>query len=90
MRRIAGRISLTHYKFYCVLKDSLFSKEQKKELTRNELNYEFDKKEAVGNAEHKKEMESQQLIADEKSRKQNVIMFSVISCLLIVVFYFPH
>ncbi|MBC7862273.1 MAG: tetratricopeptide repeat protein [Bacteroidia bacterium] len=79
--------ALIHYKKSRALQDSVFSEENKKQLLQKEMNFNFEKKEAVANAEHKKELESQGRIADEKSRKQNVIMLSVISCLLLVVVF---
>jgi serine phosphatase RsbU (regulator of sigma subunit) len=69
------------------LKDTLFSQESKKQLVRKEMNYEFDKKEAVANAEHKKELEKQQEIAEEKNRKQKIILWSVAAGLFFVIVF---
>jgi tetratricopeptide (TPR) repeat protein len=38
------KLALEHYKNATVLKDTLFNLEKSKEITRNEMNYEFDKK----------------------------------------------
>ncbi|MBC7865004.1 MAG: tetratricopeptide repeat protein [Bacteroidia bacterium] len=76
--------ALEHYKKFIVLCDSIFSKENKQQLIRSEMNYEYDKKKAVADAEHKSELIKQEAVAEEKSRKQNVIMLAVISCLLLV------
>ena len=62
-------------------------KTYKKEITRKEMNFEFEKKEAVANAVHKKEVETQQTIADEKSRKQYIITWSVVVGLLLVIIF---
>jgi serine phosphatase RsbU (regulator of sigma subunit)/tetratricopeptide (TPR) repeat protein len=77
-------MSLMHYKKYIIAKDSLFSQENKKKSIRTEMNFEFDKKEAVANAEHKSEMEKQNEVAEEKSRKQNIVIWSVIVGLLLL------
>jgi len=48
------QLALKHYKNAMALKDTLFSKEKNKELTRKEMNYEFAKKEAAAKAEQDK------------------------------------
>ena len=75
--------ALFHYKKAMALKDTIFSQENKKELVRKEMNYEFDKKEAATKAENEK----QQAIAEEKSRKQKLVLV-LVSCVLILVFVF--
>ena len=51
------------------------------------MTYDFDKKEAVTQAEHKKELENQEVLAEEESRKQKmVILFVGIGLFLVVVF----
>ncbi|MBC7864591.1 MAG: tetratricopeptide repeat protein, partial [Bacteroidia bacterium] len=76
--------ALEHYKKYLALRDSIFSQDNEKKLMRSEMNYEYDKKQAVTEAEHKSELLKQQAVAEEKSHKQNVIMLAVICCLLLV------
>ena len=51
------------------------------------MTYDFEKKEAVANAEHKKELENQTELAEEKSRKQNLIIIFVIGGLLLVLIF---
>jgi hypothetical protein len=51
------------------------------------MTYDFEKKEAVAEAEHKKELENQELIAAEKSRKQRLVLILVSSFLLLVVLF---
>ncbi len=47
-------LAAMHYKRAMVLKDSLFNVEKGKQITRNEMNYEFGKKEATAQAEQEK------------------------------------
>lgn len=66
----AYKNSLEHFKAYSNLKDSIFNEEKSQELTRHEMNYEFEKKEAVLRAEQdKKEAVS---FADKK--RQNILL----------------
>ncbi len=51
------------------------------------MTYDFEKKEAVANAEHKKELENQNALAEEKSRKQKVIIAFVVCGLLLVIVF---
>ena len=74
-------LALEHYKKAMVLKDTLFSEEKNKELTKKELNYEFEKKEAATKAEQ-----------DKKDAVTQIIIYSVSSgfalVLLLAVFIF--
>jgi len=65
--------ALEHYKKYTAAKDSLFNEEKDKEITRKEMNYEFEKKEAVAKAVHDKEM----AVAEAENRKQKIIRNSI-------------
>ena len=77
------QLALQHYKKAMALKDTLFSQENKKQLVQKEMNYEFDKKEAVTKAENEK----LQAIAEASSRKQKIIIWSVAFGLLSVVMF---
>ena len=81
------KAAFEHYKMYIIYRDSLFNEENTKKTVQTEMNYQFDKKEAVANAEHKSEMEKQNAIAEEKSRKQKMVIWSVIGGLLLVVLF---
>ena len=62
--------ALIHYKKAMMLKDTLFSEEKNKEITRKEMNYEFEKKEAAAAAA----AEKQQAVAEaEKDSSQYVV-----------------
>ncbi|MCE9539567.1 MAG: tetratricopeptide repeat protein [Bacteroidetes bacterium] len=76
-----------HYKKYIEARDSIFNEENTKKIVRSEMNFDFEKKEAVANAEHKSEMEKQNAIAEEKSKKQKIIIFSIIAGLLLVIVF---
>lgn len=75
--------SFYYYKRSIAIRDTLFNQENKKELVRKEMNYEFDKKEAITKADNEK----QQAIVKEKSRKQKWVLV-LVSCVLILVFVF--
>ncbi len=74
-------------KLYISTKDSLVNEEIKEKVLEAQMTYDFEKKEAVAKAEHKKEVDNQKVLAEEKSRKQNLIIaFVVIGLLLVLVF----
>ncbi|MES2138131.1 MAG: tetratricopeptide repeat protein [Bacteroidota bacterium] len=75
--------AIYYYKRSIAIKDTIFSQENKKQLVRKEMNYEFDKKEAITNAENEK----QQAVAEEKNRKQKIITCSVAFGLLLVLLF---
>jgi len=77
------QLALIYYKKSIALKDTIFSQENKKQLVRKEMNYEFDKKEAATKAENDK----QQAVAAAESKKQKIIIWSVISGLLLVIVF---
>jgi hypothetical protein len=51
------------------------------------MTFDFEKKEAVAAAEHKKELENQQTLAEEKNHKQKIILSFVIGSLLLVLLF---
>jgi tetratricopeptide (TPR) repeat protein len=65
--------SLEHYKAFSAAKDSIFDEEKHKELTRHEMNYEFEKKEASMKAEEDKRT----LLADADKKKQNIVILLI-------------
>ena len=75
--------ALYHYKKAMAIKDTLFSQENKKQLVRKEMNFEFDKKEAVTKAGHEKEM----AVVEAEKKKQQFILI-LVSCFLFLVFLF--
>lgn len=53
-------------------KDSIFNEENKKEILRQEVNFEFEKKQAIEQAEHEKELA---VAASEQKRQQLFLVF---------------
>src|SRR3989344_72568 len=66
-------LALIHYKKAMSLKDSIFSEEKNKELTRKEMNYEFEKKETLAKAEQ-----------DKKDAVTKIIIYSISGGLFLV------
>ncbi len=72
---------------YIKYRDSLNNEDTREKIIQNQMTYDFEKKEAVSEVEHKKELENQKMLADEKSRKQRLILiFVAIGLLFVVVF----
>jgi tetratricopeptide (TPR) repeat protein len=67
--------ALEAYKHYITIRDSLFNDDQTKKLIRLELDYEFDKKEAV----LKEQNEAAALIAAEESKRQILFLLLIAS-----------
>lgn len=78
------KLSLLHYKKAMVLKDTLFSQENKKQLVRKEMNYEFAKKEATSKAEHDKQI----AIEEAEKKRQRIIIWSILMFAIIVFLLF--
>jgi len=68
-------LALQHYQRAMTLKDTLFNEEKDKEITRKEMNYEFEKKEAAARAEQEK----QQAVAVAESRRQRLFLWLVVA-----------
>jgi tetratricopeptide (TPR) repeat protein len=75
--------ALEHYRSSVTIRDTLFNREKNKEITRKEMNYEFDKKEAATRAEQeRKDIQA----ADEKKRGRiTLILLSALAIALSVV-----
>jgi len=80
-------LALEHYKKFIALRDTIFSEENSKKLMRSEMDHEYEKKKAVTDAEHNMEIQNQKLITDEKNKKQNIIIGSVIAGLILVLIF---
>lgn len=76
-----------HHKLFILYKDSLDNEETRRKTIQSQMTFDFEKKEAVATAEHKKELENQELIAEEKSRKQRIVLILVSIFLLLVVLF---
>ncbi|MCE3280900.1 MAG: photosystem assembly protein Ycf3 [Bacteroidetes bacterium] len=76
-----------NHKLFVLYRDSLDNEETRKMTVQNQMNYDFQKKEAIAEAEHKKELYNQGLLAEERNRKQNLIILFVACGLLLVIFF---
>lgn len=76
-----------NYMNYVLYRDSLNNEETQKKTIQTQMTYEFEKKEAIAEAEHKKELESQEVMAEEKSRRQKVIIAFVVCGLILVLIF---
>jgi len=74
------KLAMHFYKKEISLRDTLFSEENKKQLVRKEMNFDFEKKEAAAKAEQEK----QAAVAAAESKKQKIVIWSVIAVLLLV------
>jgi len=81
------RSAFEDHKFYVLYRDSLDNEASRKKIVQSQMTFDFEKKEAIANAEHKKELENQQIIAGEKSRKQKVILVFVFCFLFLVLIF---
>ncbi len=72
--------------FYCY-HDSLINEESKKLTLQNQLNYDFEKKEAIAKEAHKQELANQKLLANEKSRKQQLTILLIFIGVSIIVLF---
>ena len=76
-----------NYKLWVIYSDSINNEETRKKTIQSQMTYDFEKKEAVADAEHKKELENQNALAEEKSRKQKIVLSLVLGSLLLVVVF---
>ena len=72
--------SLKHFKLYSIAKDSVANSENIRSSVRAEMNFEFDKKEAL----QKKEQEKREVIYNEESKRHQQQIFFVILFILLV------
>ena len=74
--------AFNHYKSAIQLKDSIFSIENKKQLIKKELNFEYEKKQLAAKAEQDKK----DAIVTEEKQKQKIVtvLVSLVLCLVVV------
>jgi len=77
------QLALEHHKKSTALKDTLFNEKKEKDITRREMNYEFEKKEAAAKAEQEKREAVQQA---EAKRQQIIIWFTVAVAIVVALF----
>jgi len=76
-------LAYDHYAAYISARDSIFNEDNTKKAVQSEMNFEFEKKEALAKAAQDKK----DAIAVEESRKKSIIIWSVISGLVIVIIF---
>ncbi|MCD6069229.1 MAG: protein serine/threonine phosphatase [Bacteroidetes bacterium] len=74
-----------HYKEYIAIRDSIRNEENKKELFRSEVNYEYEKKKMAAAAEQEKK---DALTAEEKQQQRMILYFVIGGLVIIVIFSF--
>jgi tetratricopeptide (TPR) repeat protein len=78
---------IANYKLYILYRDSLDNEETRKKTIQSQMAYDFEKKEAVAEAEHKSELKNQAIISEEKNRKQKLVTYFVIGGLFLVLIF---
>lgn len=73
--------AFTHYKNFIIYRDSIVNEQTRKAGIKNQLKYEFDKKEAI----LKEQQEKERAISLEKSRFQQIVILSVAIGLFLVI-----
>jgi len=77
------KLSLEWFKKAMILKDTLFNVDKNKAVTRKEMTYEFEKKEAIQKAEQDKK----DALAEADKRRQRIVIWSVCGGLLLALVF---
>lgn len=75
-----SELSLMHYKIYISVRDSIFNEENTKQNIRSEMNFQFDKQQAIQKVEQDKKDE----ITIQEKKQQRIIIYSVSAGLFLV------
>src|SRR5690606_11456224 len=73
--------ALELFELHTLMKDSLLNNDIIKNTKNQQLKYEFEKQQAIKDAEHKKDIE----IAAQKQQKQKMITYGVVVVLIVVI-----
>ena len=76
--------SYLKYQLFTAYRDSLLSEENIQKAMQVKMQNDFDLKSAISSIEHTKDMERQSIQAEEKSRKQRMLLISVVMGLILV------
>lgn len=76
-------LSLSQYKNYIKIQDSIFNQDNTKKMVRLEMNYEFNKKEES----MKLQQEKKEAIIQTERKKQQIIIWSIGAILIIVIIF---
>jgi two-component system, NarL family, sensor kinase len=82
------RKAFDHYRNAMSLKDSIFNEEKNKEITRKEMTYEFEKKEAATQAEYNKKTALQNAeitITKAEVERKNTITYILVASILLII-----
>ena len=79
------RSSLAYHEQFSQLKDTLFNAERTQEITRAEMNYEFDKKQLADSIHFHKQQSAQQLAYERQLNKQNTKFYVLLLVSLLVI-----
>lgn len=82
------KLALEHYQKAMDLEDSLFNQERDEQITRKEMNYEFEKKEAATKAEHDKQIAVAEVEIKKQKLLKNFLMGGL--ALLLMLSYFIY
>lgn len=75
--------ALEHYERYILLKDSIFNEDNQKQIIQKQMKFDFDKKQALANAEQEK----RNIVNAAKSRQQQLVIILVLSVLILVIVF---
>jgi serine phosphatase RsbU (regulator of sigma subunit) len=76
-----------NYRNHIAYRDSLINEQIQANAKASLLEFEYEKKQAIAKAEHQKEIENERALAEESSRKQNIIiLFVTIGLITLLVF----
>ncbi len=75
--------ALEHYKQFIIYRDSISNESTRKASVKNQLKYEYEKKEAV----MKEQQEKERVVAEEKNRFQKIVIMSVVIGLILVIIF---
>lgn len=80
------KLALEHYKKHIIARDSIYNHENTEKAVRTELNYEFDKKQAVEKEQHEKEIIAFE--AENRLQKQLHVFLLVFIALILLLLFF--
>lgn len=72
------------------MSDSINNNATQKAAMKNQIQYEFEKKQLVAKAEYKVELEKQQAVSEEKQMRQKIIIGAVVAGLILVVVFIVY
>ncbi|MBA3662847.1 MAG: tetratricopeptide repeat protein [Bacteroidetes bacterium] len=75
------QLAFEHIKKYINVRDSLFNTENRKKSMRAEMNFEFEKKEAIARLEHEKKEAVAKAKQEKEKQQHKIILISVLACL---------